>query len=201
MNKQILEIDRQSYIQKNKIMACWKKLFGIDFGGVDADELSFGDLLDAVWDRNREQVYAALHEIVNHGVTSQQKKFLYEYSAVLYQDDGMQDFDNMLPEVSTNFDKVGIDHVFVAVSRSAAADDVYGCYFYSARPVPRLEYFFYGDGTPLEAILVQNGFILVINDSDAQSAYQRLNKMSALYRPLEDEADDEEVDDDYEDDD
>ena len=71
----ILEIDRQSYIQKNKIMVRWAERYQVCFGSKTADDLSFADLLRAVEQQDREEVYAELHRLLKHGVTPSQKAF------------------------------------------------------------------------------------------------------------------------------
>lgn len=146
----ILEIDRQSYIQKNKIMARWAERYQVCFGNKTADDLSFADLLRAVEQQDREEVYAELHRLLKHGVTPSQKAFLYD------------DFDEMLSTVGEKFRENGTDNVVLHLEHELKSSFMTGCYIYSAFPLPMIEYLFETSELLTEAILLQNGYILII---------------------------------------
>ncbi len=78
-------IDRDAYILKNKIMVQFDKHFATELTRYDADDLHFMDILNAVRDENGDQVYSLLQKVANHGVTSEQKTFLYEICSGLFQ--------------------------------------------------------------------------------------------------------------------
>ena len=159
----ILEIDRQSYIQKNKIMARWAERYQVCFGNKTVDDLSFADLLRAVEQQDREEVYAELHRLLNHGVTPSQKAFLYdEYSQIAFIDTAYDDFDEMLSTVGEKFRENGADNVVLHLEHELKSSFMTGCYIYSAFPLPMIEYLFETSEIRTEAILLQNGYILII---------------------------------------
>ena len=180
----ILEIDRQSYIQKNKIMARWAERYQVCFGNKTADDLSFADLLRAVEQQDREEVYAELHRLLKHGVTPSQKAFLYdEYSLFFIIDTAYDDFDEMLA-----------DNVVLHLEHELKSSFMTGCYIYSAFPLPMIEYLFETSELLTEAILLQNGYILSIRALSSQENdpwFRGIKAQVDALRDGEDEDDDD----------
>lgn len=191
----ILEIDRQSYIQKNKIMVCWAERYQIDFGSKTADDLTFADLLRAVEQQDREEVYAELHRLLKHGVTPSQKAFLYEeYSQIAFIDTAYDDFDEMLSTVGERFRKNGTDNVVLHLEHEQKSSFLTGCYIYSAFPLPMVEYLFETSEPLTEAILLQNGYILIIralSSLENDSWFRGIKAQVDAIRDGEDEDDDD----------
>lgn len=191
----ILEIDRQSYIQKNKIMVCWAERYQIDFGSKTADDLTFADLLRAVEQQDREEVYAELHRLLKHGVTPSQKAFLYEeYSQIAFIDTAYDDFDEMLSTVGERFRKNGTNNVVLHLEHEQKSSFLTGCYIYSAFPLPMIEYLFETSEPLTEAILLQNGYILIIralSSLENDSWFRGIKAQVDAIRDGEDEDDDD----------
>lgn len=191
----ILEIDRQSYIQKNKIMVCWAERYQIDFGSKTADDLTFADLLRAVEQKDRDEVYTELHRLLKHGVTPSQKAFLYEeYSQIAFIDTAYDDFDEMLSTVGERFRKNGTDNVVLHLEHEQKSSFLTGCYIYSAFPLPMIEYLFETSEPLTEAILLQNGYILIIralSSLENDSWFRGIKAQVDAIRDGEDEDDDD----------
>lgn len=191
----ILEIDRQSYIQKNKIMVCWAERYQIDFGSKTADDLTFADLLRAVEQKDRDEVYTELHRLLKHGVTPSQKAFLYEeYSQIAFIDTAYDDFDEMLSTVGERFRKNGTDNVVLHLEHEQKSSFLTGCYIYSAFPLPMIEYLFETSEPLTEAILLQNGYILIIralSSLESDSWFRGIKAQVDAIRDGEDEDDDD----------
>lgn len=191
----ILEIDRQSYIQKNKIMVCWAERYQIDFGSKTADDLTFADLLRAVEQKDRDEVYTELHHLLKHGVTPSQKAFLYEeYSQIAFIDTAYDDFDEMLSTVGERFRKNGTDNVVLHLEHEQKSSFLTGCYIYSAFPLPMIEYLFETSEPLTEAILLQNGYILIIralSSLENDSWFRGIKARVDAIRNGEDEDDDD----------
>ncbi len=172
----IKEIDRQSYIQKNKIMVRWSELFGLDFGRKTADDLTFVDLLDMVNDRDGEVVYRELHKIVKHGVTPEQKTFLYgAYSRIMFEDDPYADFETLIERCRGNL--ASMPNLSGVVIKTQDDEDPSFAGFYVVGVKSSLdvvEYYFETAGLPIEAILLQNGQIMVMS---AVSSFDKVAKL------------------------
>ncbi len=175
----IYEIDRQSFIQKCKIMARWQKLYGLNFGCRSADELTFCDLLDVVKDQNGEEVYAELYKLVRNGVNAAQKAFLYgDYSGISFVDEADGDFDGLLGNFSCvlNGKKLGLIVMEICKNNQPSK----GCYLYSPVPMPRIEYVFETSQSRTEAILVQNGAVLIVRGVVSVREVLRQKKIKAM---------------------
>ena len=99
VNLILQEIDRDMYILKNKIMCLFDKNFSTNLCSQDADSLRFSDILKAPHDFNHDEVYSKLKQIAKHGISSKQKKFLYETMRCPFRDNGFDDFDTFIGNI------------------------------------------------------------------------------------------------------
>lgn len=159
--EKIKEIDRQSFIQKCKIMACWQKNFHIDFHEKMPDDFTFSDLMEKVENEKEDDVYPTLKKLVKHGVTSQQKQFLYDvYSSIVFEDNAENDFDCLLGNFSDSFRQKNLKHVLIMLKHNVSVFPSF--YLYTSYPIPTIEYCFQTEQPLTEALLVQNGCLLII---------------------------------------
>ncbi len=174
-NDMVYEVDRQSYIQKNRIMVRWSELFGVDWGDKTADDLTFEDLLDAVNKQDGEQVYQELYKIVKHGVSAEQKTFLYQYSNIMFEDDAEYDFGSFIDRMCHQYGhqpRLGSIIVRTGNEENPEYDGYYVIDVKSTLDV--VEYYFETKDLPFEAMLLQNGQILIIN---AVSAFEKVPEL------------------------
>lgn len=175
--EKIKEIDRQSFIQKCKIMTFWQKNFHVDFQGKMPDELTFADLMEKVENENEEDVYQALKKLVKHGVDCQQKQFLYNiYAPAIFLDDGVHDFDCLLDHFATQFREARVRNLMF-VQQTTNQEPVVSAYFYASYPVPMLECFFQTEKPLTEALLVQNGYLLILRAVVSVEEEMQLKKL------------------------
>ena len=170
----VYEIDRQSYIQKNRIMFRWSELFGIDWGDKTADDLTFEDLLDAVDEQDGALVYQELYRIVKHGLSGKQKSFLYDYSNIMFEDDAECDFGSFIDRMYRN-SYAGERRIGSIVFKTVNG----GCLGYYVLELKSsldvVSYYFETAGDlPFEAILLQNWQVLLVR---GVSSFNRVPKL------------------------
>lgn len=156
-------IDRNSYIQKNKLMRHFDAKFHTSLSQKDADDLSFVDILKAPCDADKDMVYSELKKIVNHGLSFENKQFLYQVTGTILRDTALADFDALIEDIYIPL--VGSDFWQKAWGIPALFEDVHktrAFYFYK-EPFWMAEYFVALTYAPVcEAILVQNGYVLSV---------------------------------------
>lgn len=171
----VYEVDKQSYIQKNRIMVRWSELFGIEWGDKTADDVRFADLLKAVKNQDSELVYQELYKIVKHGVSAEQKTFLYQYSKIMFEDDAEYDFGSLIDNMRDRFKDAHGSGTVVIHTKIEQDPDYRGYYCLDmTSDLDKVEFYFKAEELPFEAMLVQNGQILIIN---AVSAFEKVPEL------------------------
>ena len=189
-------IDRDAYILKNKIMVQFDKHFATELTRYDADDLHFMDILNAVRDENGDQVYSLLQKVANHGVTSEQKTFLYEYAQVFFSDNAGNDFEDYIEEMKNQLYSLPNMNKDASFALKFTHGKYGGALHYHQKPFWILEFFKEVDveSKPIEALLVQNGSALIIR------TVHSLSEVPSL-APILDATSEENYEDDYDDDD
>ena len=173
MNKILQEIDSDMYILKNKIMCLFDKNFSTNLCSQDADSLRFSDILKAPHDFNHDEVYSKLKQIAKHGISSKQKKFLYETMQCPFRDNGFDDFDTFIGNIEETLQPANMqcDVVWEAKNESKGLTFIFN---YHTQHLRYLECFVESD-TALDVILIQNGEVLIL--SSTNSLEQLRNKL------------------------
>ncbi|MBR1649253.1 MAG: hypothetical protein IJ689_06635 [Alphaproteobacteria bacterium] len=152
-------IDRETYILKNRIMLEFDKHFGTNLRAHDADDLHYDDILGSVENQNGDEVYAVLKKVVKHGVTTKQKEFLYRYIGTgFFRDEASHDFDDYLAALQAEIPSA------YAATLKFIKNRIEVLHHYRSEPfwwvvvvreIPETK-------LPIEAILVQNGFVMIV---------------------------------------
>ncbi len=156
-------IDRNSYIQKNKLMRRFDEKFHTSLSQKDADDLSFVDILKAPCDADKDMVYSELKKVVNHGLSAEDKEFLYQITETCLDDTATGDFDALIEDVFLPLaDSIHWQRALVIPARFEDERETGAFYFYK-EPFWMAEYFVaLPDASECEAILVQNGYVLSV---------------------------------------
>ena len=149
-------------------MAAFDENFGTELTKKDADELSFRDIMVTVYEKrpgiDDVILYPLIKRTVGHGVTAVQKKFLYEYTKILFCDEAGADFDDCVDDVRASMN--GFSEGVPWAARTMIMSDKFGsfalsifmypmCFIEYLRKVPETD-------NLIEAILVQNGGIMLV---------------------------------------
>ena len=193
------QIDRDSYILKNKLMAAFDKNFGTELQKEDADNLHFCDIMYAVYDRrpnvDATMLYPLLKRTAGHGVSNEQKNFLYKYVSFFAKNEAGADFEEFCHTVQEGFDAVSNSGILAGMKMGLydeAGPFIISIYQY---PMVFIEFFRLVPETDnkIEAMLVQNGAVLIIRTVH--------DEMEMLESPFQNDQDADFDDDDYDDDD
>ena len=156
-------IDRNAYIQKNKLMRRFDEKFHTSLSKKDADDLSFVDILKAPCDADKDMVYSELKKVVNHGLSAEDKEFLYQITETCLMDTATGDFDALIEDILLPLaDSVYWQRALGIPARFEDERETSAFYFFK-EPFWMAEYF---AALPYacrcEAILVQNGYVLSV---------------------------------------
>jgi hypothetical protein len=120
----------------------------------DADDLSFFDIIMAPKTTGSLDLYAEIQTIANHGVTDEQKNFLYVLFPFFSNKPDEPDFDDMIGHMEKMIEGEGAFMLAVADKDAALAS-------YFRHPLSILRMQRLGD-EPMQAMIVQNGAILIL---------------------------------------
>ena len=167
LKKSIRQIDSDAYVLKNKLMHHFDEKYGTNLMKDDADNLSFFDIIISAKHVDPAYLYADIKKIAGHGVTNEQKNILYAIFPFFSNGDSYGDFDDMISAIETAIEHTGDKNVFSAQiiaynGRNAAA---YTTYY--RRPFRILKMQRIGE-EELQAILVQNGAVLILEVVDSE---------------------------------
>lgn len=159
-------VDRDAYILKLKIASVLNNKFGTDIDMATVENMHFADMLNAVsGEYDADDLYRALKKTAGHGLTEKQKEFLYDHALcpfTLYE----WDFDDYLEQMRPSLvDNVAVNGARIVVVPQYEQDTVGPdllCFY--GRPLVMMEMFTLipEEYPPSEAILLQNGYILII---------------------------------------
>lgn len=159
-------VDQDAYILKLKIASVLNNKFGTDIDMATVENMHFADMLNAVsGEYDADDLYRALKKTAGHGLTEKQKEFLYDHALCPFTPYEW-DFDDYLEQMRPSL----VDNVAVNGSRIVVVpqyeQDTVGpdllCFY--GRPLVMMEMFTLipEEYPPSEAILLQNGYILII---------------------------------------
>lgn len=159
-------VDRDAYILKLKIANVLNEKFGTNIDLTTVEDMHFVDILSSVsGECDADALYAALKKVAKHGVTEKQKEFLYDHSLCFFTPYEW-DFDDYLAQMRSSVPENDILNCAVMLVAPEYDKDETGPDFLCVhrRPLWVLEAFtLIPEEYPLtEAILLQNGYIMVI---------------------------------------
>ena len=101
------QIDSDAYILKNKLMVRFDKVYGTKLTSNDADNLSFMDIIMAPKTTDSLDLYAEIQTIAGHGVSDEQKNFLYRVFPFFSNEPDGEDFDCMIGHMEKMIEQTG----------------------------------------------------------------------------------------------
>lgn len=191
--QKLKQLDRDAYILKNKIMAAFDREFATNLTAKDADDLHFIDILTAPKRQETEKVYALLKKVANHGVTLEQKHFLYDYAHVFFANESGSDFDDhfeLMKETPQLAPLIAKGHNCAALFKHGAFR---GACLYHWQPIGIIEFIreVPDDVDLAEALLVQNGCAMIVRTvyalENVSDVRQILEHMAAHFEGQDDD--------------
>ena len=158
----IHKIDSDAYILKNKLMHRFDKLYGTRLMENDADDLSFLDIIYSVDSPDPLELYAEIKSIAHHGVTDQQKNFLYEIFPFFSNEPMEDDFDDIIAHIEKMIEKTGKTKNIAGASMIAFndhEDSAIASYYRYPFSILRMQKL---GNEKMQAMLVQNQCILIL---------------------------------------
>lgn len=191
-------IDRDAYILKLKIASVLNKRFGADINLGNVENMHFVDILNSVsGDYDADELYRALKKAAGHGLTQKQKEFLYDHSFCIFTPYEW-DFDDYLEHMRSSLsDEDVFNGTSVVVVPEYRADEIGpDLLCYHCRPLWLLEAFTLvpEEYPPSEAILLQNGYLMVIHTLHSLDDIEVVRTLKRLQerQPFQDDDDDDE---------
>lgn len=154
-------IDSDAYILKNKLMCRFDKHYGTNLMSYDADDLSFLDIIMSVDTPDPLDLYAEIKTIGHHGVTDEQKNFLYKIFPFFSNEDPDYDFDSLVGRLEKMIERTGKEKQVAGAFMVASNDDAAALATYYRKPFSILRMQRLGD-EEMQAMLVQNQCILIL---------------------------------------
>ena len=155
------QIDSDAYVLKNKLMSRFDKVYGTNLTSADADDLSFFDIIMAPKTTDSLDLYAEIQTIAHHGVTDEQKNFLYVLFPFFSNKPDDEDFDAVIGHMEKMIEQTGQGRCVEGAFMVAATDNDAALASYYRQPLSILRMQRLGD-EPMQAMLVQNGAILIL---------------------------------------
>lgn len=165
MNKNnfFAQLDKEMYIVKNNIMLCFDRAFNTSLQTSDADNLSFADILKAPVGKH-DDIYAVLQKVAKHGVTFQQKETLYKAIGDIFADSAYGDFDELIEIIEKQHNELSQNATIAVVAQSKKTEDSFAAYYHNGDGLHFLECIVQIDAIPFEALFVQNGNVMVLQN-------------------------------------
>ncbi|MBO7556159.1 MAG: hypothetical protein J6T72_02035 [Alphaproteobacteria bacterium] len=171
------QIDRDAYVKKNELMSHFDKAFGTQLMKSEADDLTFLDIIMAASQKASPfDIYAEIKSVVGHGVTQEQKKFLYKFFPFFSATDPDDDYEAMIDVLETAISKteraVAKGLKFVDGTSMCICDEngLVAVATYHREPFSILRVQAVASDE-MQAILVQNGKILILEVVNSEEKF------------------------------
>ncbi len=174
------QIDTDAYVLKNKLMHRFDEHYGTHLAEKDADDLSFLDIIMAPDCSDALDLYAEIKTIANHGVTDEQKNFLYKIFPFFSNSNADQDFDCLIGRLEKMIERTGREKK-IAGAKMVVLDDYENdaLAVYHRKPLSILRMQRVGDER-MEAMLVQNQCILILEIRTSNEELDCIDKADGI---------------------